>query len=234
MSRCKCSEPAAKASDNVPANEAVMTISGSPFTPLRPIAGLILASGRSERFGAQNKLLAPFGGIPIVRHTLTAYVRAELQPVFLVVGHQAEAVEAAAQGLGVTVVDNPDYRSGQSRALVRGIRALPPECEAVVVGVGDQPLLTESIIGRLTTRYRETGATLVVPRYRGVRGNPVLFDRSHFDELQSVAGDQGGRSVVARHAADILWVDIDDPRPAIDIDTKDDYRRVQAFMPEAE
>jgi molybdenum cofactor cytidylyltransferase len=57
-----------------------------------------------------------------------------------------------------------------------------------------------------------------------VRGNPVLFDRTVFDELRAVTGDEGGRSVVARDPGRVVLVEIDAEMPA-DVDTPEDLNR---------
>ena len=204
--------------------------SDSHSAPPNGIAGLVLASGSSERFGAANKLTAQLGGMAIVRRTLVAYLEAALYPVVLVVGHQQQEVIAAVRGLDVIIVRNPDFRLGQSRALVRGMRALPADAGAAVIGVGDQPFLTAAIIDRLIAAYQETGKSLVVPRYQGSRGNPVLFDRAHFPALEAIEGDQGGRMVLASNHNEIVWVEMGDARPSLDIDTESDLARAQALI----
>src|SRR5690242_12955314 len=103
----------------------------------------------STRFGDANKLLVPLAGVPILRRTVGAYLDADLDPVLVVLGHEMEVVARTLLGLPVTVVRNPAFRLGQSRALVHGLQALPPGCPAAVIGVGDQPLLTPGIIGGL-------------------------------------------------------------------------------------
>ena len=180
----------------------------------------------SRRFAEGNKLLAPLGGQTVVTRTVQAYLDAELDPVLVVLGYQAREVAAALTALPITTVSNPEFEQGQSRALVHGVRALPAHARAAVIGVGDQPLLTGDIIHELVAAYCSSDSPLVVPRYGGQRGNPVLVDRGLFGELLEVEGDQGGRPVLERHRREIVWIDFPDARPGRDIDTLEDWREI--------
>jgi molybdenum cofactor cytidylyltransferase len=198
------------------------------LTASKRVAGVVLASGMSTRFGGRNKLLAPVDGEPVIRRTIKAYLEAGLDPVLVVVGYEGQLVAEALTGLRVVAIYNPDFAEGQSRALRRGVQSLPAGVNAAVIGVGDQPFLTPQVIGRVVARYVESGAPVVAPRYAGRRGNPVLFDRALFPELLEVTGDVGGRPVLQHHRDDIAWVDVDEQRVGLDIDTDDEYRGLQA------
>jgi molybdenum cofactor cytidylyltransferase len=183
------------------------------------VGGVVLASGMSRRFGKDNKLLVSVNGEPVVRRTVKAYVESRLEIVIVVLGYQADAVCQALSGLDVTLVQNPDYEQGQSRALTRGVAALPAGLEAAAIGVGDQPWLESLTIRRLIKLWALRGALIAAPLYAGERGNPVVFSASLFPELLRVEGDLGGRPVVKRHEADVAWLPISDAEQGRDVDT---------------
>lgn len=189
------------------------------------IAGIVLASGVSRRFGDENKLLGNLAGQPLIRHTVNAFVEAGLDPVLVVLGYQSTLLEVALEGLPVSIIHNPEYREGQSRSLIWGIEALGGDVAAAVIGVGDQPFLQARSVADLAETYRRTSTPIVALRHAGRRINPVLFARSLFPELLGVTGDRGGREVVERHRDDISWIDVHDPRIEIDIDTPQDLSR---------
>ncbi len=191
------------------------------------IAGIVLASGMSRRFGAGNKLLARFGGQSVISCTVQAYIDAHLAPLLVVVGYQAEEMVESLYGRSIQVVPNPDFLEGQSRSLRHGLLALPESTIAAVIGVGDQPLLRPETIRSLIDEYLRSHAPLVLPRYAGRRGNPVLFDRCLFPELLSVEGDTGGRSVIESNLGEAAWVDIADTRSGADIDSEDDLAHLE-------
>jgi molybdenum cofactor cytidylyltransferase len=176
----------------------------------------------STRFGDSNKLLVRVRGVPVVARTVQAYVDAGLDPLLVVVGFGATEIEAVLSTFPARCVFNAEFHLGQSRALVRGVRALPQGVDAAVIGVADQPFLTAVIIRSLVDRFSLNRSLLVAPRYAGKIGNPVLFEQRLFPELLQVQGDRGGKPVVQRHRAEIDWVDIDDDRAARDVDTRAD------------
>ena len=185
------------------------------------IAGIVLAAGAGRRFGSQ-KLLAPLEGVPIARRSVEALLGASLDEVVVVLGSDGQAVAASLAGLPVRLVTNAAYAEGMSTSLRAGLDALDPACQAALVALGDQPGVGASIVDRLVARYRATRAPIVAPLYQGgVRGNPVLFDRSLFDELRAVTGDEGGRSVVARDTARVVLVEVPMEMPR-DVDRPED------------
>ena len=185
------------------------------------IAGLLLAAGASRRFGSQ-KLLAPIGGVPVVRRAAEQLIAASLDEILIVLGSDADAIRGALDGLSLRIVTNADFATGMSTSVRAGLAALPPTIEAVVIALADQPTVGPGIVDRLVQHFRVHRSPIVAPLYRGdVRGNPVLFDRSLFDELRDVTGDEGGRAVVARDPARVALVRFDEEMPA-DIDVPAD------------
>ena len=89
--------------------------------------------------------------------------------------------------------------------------------------MADQPGVTPRLLSALVQRHRETLAPVVVPRFEGRRGNPVLFDRSTFAEFAALAGDIGARPIIEAHGDEIAWLDWPTPDILRDIDTPADY-----------
>jgi molybdenum cofactor cytidylyltransferase len=81
------------------------------------IAGIILAGGRSTRYGHRNKLLEALDGVPLVVRAVRAAQASRARPVIVVTGHEATAVSAALAGLDVRIVHNPDFAEGLSTSL---------------------------------------------------------------------------------------------------------------------
>jgi molybdenum cofactor cytidylyltransferase len=188
------------------------------------VAGVVLAGGTSSRFGAANKLLAELDGEPLVRHAARTFLDAGLDETIAVLGYEAEDVSAALVDLDVRTVRNPEYEEGMSTTVARGVRAVDDGVDAVVFLPGDMPAVDPATVESLVDAYRAEVGTAIAAAHDDRRGNPVLFDRRHFDELLAVDGDVGGRPVLL-DGDGAAFVATGDPGVVADVDTTDDLRR---------
>ena len=189
------------------------------------IAGLLLAAGRSARFGG-DKLLAPLHGRPVLFWSAAA-IATEVDALHVVVPPDASARLAALEGIPFVVVEHAGRDAGMASSIHAGIAALPPEAEAVVIALADQPLVSPEVVRRLCIRWREGGVAAVAPRYRDGRGHPVLFGRSTFDALSALTGDTGARTLLRSMGDELALVPVDATTP-VDVDTPDALRRLAA------
>jgi molybdenum cofactor cytidylyltransferase len=186
-------------------------------------AAIVLAAGGATRFG-QPKLLLPWNGTTLLGQVVDrALAAGSIDVVIVVVGCEGERVAAAVSDRPVRVVVNEAWAEGQSSSVRVGLAALPTGVSAALFLLGDQPEVTPEVIEALVQRHRQTLAPIVVPSYRGQRGNPVLFDRAAFAELGQLRGDVGGRVLIERFQQSVERVAFDAP-PPFDIDTPEDYR----------
>lgn len=189
------------------------------------IPGILLAAGRSQRMG-QPKLLLPWHGVPLVRHTAQIALASKLDELIVVTGHRAEHVRAALDGLQVTIVHNDAFLDGQSTSVRAGVAALGPEVQAAVILLADHPLLQPTTIDALIDTYLQEQPLIVVPRYKEQRGNPVLFGRTLFPQLAVLTGDQGARPVLMAHGEHVRYVDVVDQGILLDLDTPEMYQEL--------
>ncbi|RBI59832.1 nucleotidyltransferase family protein [halophilic archaeon] len=203
-----------------------MKISTGALTDGGPtVGGILLAAGQSKRFEGENKLLATVKGEPIVRRSAWSLLCASLADICVVIGHDDKAVRDALSGFGMSFCYNEDYSEGQSTSVDTGIRfAKEIGWDAVVFALGDMPFVDSGTIDILTDTYMARTTTIVAAAYEGKRGNPVLFDKRHFDTLAAVTGDQGGRHLIEEHEDSIL-VETDDPGVIQDIDNRNDLQQ---------
>ncbi len=122
----------------------------------------MLAAGAGSRFGG-GKLLAPIGGRPILQHVLDALAAAGIDDVVVVLGVDAAAIEAAIEWRAERRVVNPDPARGLSSSLPLGFETIGPGAGAVLVALGDQPLVSVEVIQALLDAPASTGRPIVVP-----------------------------------------------------------------------
>ncbi len=182
------------------------------------IAAIVLAAGQSRRMGGANKLTATVGGRPLVRIAAEAALASQARPVVVVTGHEAAAVAAALGGLALTLVYNGDHAAGLSTSLAAGLRALPAGVDGVAVMLADMPEVGPAVIDRLIAALRRD-TDIVVPVWRGRRGNPVVWGAGWLDRLAALEGDAGGRGLIAANPESVVAVAIDEAAVTRDIDT---------------
>ena len=191
------------------------------------VAGVVLAAGSSRRMG-HNKLLLEFDGEALVRRTVRVALAAELEPILVVLGHEAARVEAALAGLPFEPIMNRDHAQGMSGSLRLGIANVPESAGAAVVLLADMPHVTATMIRELVARYTQGGAALVVSQYGEVIAPPALYDAGLFADFAPLDGDESGRQVIQKNwdrAAFLSW-----PEQALaDIDRPQDYEKARAM-----
>jgi molybdenum cofactor cytidylyltransferase len=187
----------------------------------RKVAALVLAAGRSRRMAPHNKLLiTDRTGKPMVCRVVDNVLSSNARPILIVTGHQAEQIEHALGGRPVRYVHAADYAEGLAASLKAGIAAVPPECAAALVCLGDMPLVNGRMIDRILSVYnRDEGRLIVMPTFRGKQGNPMLWDRRFFPEILEITGDSGARFLVGKHPAHVAEVEMADDAVLRDFDT---------------
>jgi molybdenum cofactor cytidylyltransferase len=134
----------------------------------------------------------------------------------------------------ITPLANPDAADGQSAAIRLATAALAadPAVEAVIFSVVDQPFLTPVVFATLAQAWTSGEGEILVSTYGGRRGNPVLFGRRFFAELQALAGDVGGREVLRAHPEKVREIAMPDPAAGQDVDTWEDLQAARAAASE--
>ena len=193
-----------------------------------PLAGVILAAGRSTRMGTPKALL-DFRGAPFVVRILQALEALDLKTRVVVVGPDAGRIRPALATHDCLIVENPDVDGGpiaSLRAALRALRSLSPA--AALVWPVDLPHVRIATVERLIETWRRERRAAVVPAFGERHGHPVIWDARLFEELETnaAAGTEGARAVLHAHAADIATVGVDDPAVIDDLNTPGDYERL--------
>jgi CTP:molybdopterin cytidylyltransferase MocA len=192
------------------------------------IAGILLAAGAATRMG-RNKLLLELEGEPLLRRAARRALEAGLEPLLVVLGHEADRARAALGGLACRPLLNPAWAEGMNTSLSAGVLAVPAAAEAAVALLADMPFVEAAMIRAVVERWRETGAPLVTSRYGAAMAPPTLYARELLPLLTGGTGEGRGRAVVRsqlERAAIVDW-----PAEALaDLDVAEDLERARARL----
>ncbi len=184
----------------------------------KTVGAVLLAAGESQRFGEKNKLLVEIDGKPVVSHALETLVESAVDDIVAIVGHESERVGDVLSGVETRY--NAEYGAGQSTSVKAGVAVAQERgWDATLFMLGDMPFVQTATIDRLIEAYRDDEATILAPSYNGKRGNPALFDATHYDALAAVSGDAGGRELLHTHG---VLVPVEDRGVCEDIDRVSD------------
>lgn len=191
-----------------------------------PVAGILLAAGTSSRMGT-NKMLLEIEGESLLHRAARRGLEAGLDPLFVVLGHEAERARQEIADLPCRPVINEEYERGISSSLRAGVAALPLECGAAVVFLADMPHVGPEMLAALVSHYAQTGARLVASQYGEVKAPPVLYDASLFPELSAVSDARCAQQVVMRHLDEAVVLAWPEERLE-DLDRPEDLARLRS------
>ena len=188
------------------------------------IVGVLLAAGRSGRFGTEKLIHTLQDGTPMAcaaaRNLLPATDR-----IVAVVHPDNATLLSLLEKEGAQVIECAESESGMGHSIACGVRATS-EASGWLIALADMPFIRPETIRQVADLLR-TDARLAAPLYRGRRGHPVGFNRIFYRELVSLSGDAGARDILDRHAAALHTFSCDDPGTLIDIDTLADLEQAK-------
>ena len=190
------------------------------------IIAVVLSAGESSRMG-RPKALLPIEGQKFIERIIRVIGQSKVGRTIVVLGHHADQLRGQIEHFPVEVVINPDYRSGQLSSLQAAIRNIEKDdrCGGMLVHLVDHPFIDAALVDALIKGFFETKALIVLPRYKGKRGHPVIFSRELFGELLNAPVDQGAKAVVNAHRQETVEIEWQDEGITLDIDTPELYRR---------
>ena len=187
------------------------------------LSAILLAAGESKRMGKPKQLM-PLGKSTLLEQAVDNLLDSSVNETIVVVGHQSEEITKTIATRPVKIVINPDYREGMSTSIIAGLMLADPRSQAVMLALGDQPLVASRTINQLIDAFNSHNKCIAVPTYQGRRGHPIIFDIKYKAELFKLKGDIGGREIIRNHSKDVLKVAVDSESVVSDIDTQEDYQ----------
>ena len=184
---------------------------------MKIVFAIILAAGTSSRLGF-NKLTVSIDGESVIRRSVKPFLMAELHKVLVVTGHDHRIIKKELDGLDVSLIHNPHYKKGMSTSVKVAMPFLESS-DALLFHLGDKPFVSSRSIKSVLDTYREGKAKIVLPRFDGKTGHPVMINASLLrDEIGMLYGDSGLREVIEKYKEDVVFIEGDSGN-LYDIDT---------------
>ncbi|HEY2187186.1 MAG TPA: nucleotidyltransferase family protein [Caldimonas sp.] len=183
---------------------------------------VVLAAGRSSRFGAgHHKLAQPLGESTVLAQTIATAIASHLRTVVVTTSTFVEIARSSVAARDVVVLPEVGPEDslllGIGVSIAAGVSACPDSSGWLVLP-GDMPLIRPATLVAVARALDHHAVAFA--QYRGRRGHPVAFAAELYPELTALVGDEGARRIVARYPA--FPVELDDAGILVDIDTEDD------------
>ena len=183
---------------------------------------VVLAAGRSSRFGAgRHKLAQPLGASSVLAQTLACALASQLRTVVVTTAAFVDVARSSVATRDIVVL--PEVAAeraptlGMGTSIAAGVNA-SADSDGWLVLPGDMPLIRPATL--LAVARAIDNHPVAYAQHGGRRGHPVGFAAELYTELSGLSGDEGARRIIARYPA--FAVDVDDPGILVDIDTEDD------------
>ena len=200
------------------------------------IAAVVLAAGRSTRFGSDDKLLAQINGVPMLRLVVDRVTSVGFGSVIVVVPPNAIALQKLLRQSSVQVIENNSHEEGMGSSIscaVQHISRLSLLPNGIAIFLGDMPFIETSTIALICDEFhRRDDKFITRPCFDGIPGHPVIFPIGYRKELQQLVNDRDAKELVLANHSQLRSVDVDQPGATMDIDTISDRDTSEPDTPE--
>ncbi len=193
------------------------------------ISAIILAAGYSSRMREFKPLLS-LGDSTVMERAVDLFRDAGIDDIRVVVGHRAEDLLPVLKCMQVRPVVNDRYREGMFSSIVAGVASLDDDVEAFFLLPVDIPLVRVETVSTLVRAFRNGTCGILYPVCKGKRGHPPLIAARYRDVILEWSGEGGLKPVLARNYDDSCDLETDDEGILHDMDTPEDYDRLNAIM----
>jgi molybdenum cofactor cytidylyltransferase len=201
------------------------------------ITSIVLAAGMSRRMGEANKMLLPFRDSTIFKTTLSNIVQADIGETLVVTGFEAKKITNALKThplsifSKIRIVENKGYEQGMTSSIKTGLKAIdtrnPKSDTHTMICLSDMPLISPEeyrfIAKQFSAFLQQDEKAIVVPFYKGEKGNPVIFSAFYKNELLNLEDTEGGKTVLQKHKNHVYKIEMPTDSVLRDADTKQDY-----------
>ena len=191
------------------------------------IKKILLAAGKSKRFGNKNKLLEMINGKPIINHIFdTLFEIFDPAELIVIVGHEYKIIKNLIFNKDIKILENIDYKRGIGTSISLGVKHLETDVNGVMIVPADMPYINSKDLINLEKKFIEFNCEKVImPEHNSRTGNPVILPRIYFNILKNLKDDFGAKSLIRKK--DIITVKTGFGT-IFDIDTREELNKPKA------
>lgn len=186
---------------------------------------IILAAGASSRLGFPKQTLL-YKGRTLLEIAIEAGLKSKCKQVTVVLGANTDKIEPGLQDYPINIIHNPGWETGMGSSIALAIKTIQDNTSIsqAVIMLCDQPFVTSRLIDSLLYKQQETNKKIIACSYKDTMGVPVLLNRSLFDELILLQGQEGAKKILNAHPDDLATIPFE--KGGVDIDTVADYEEL--------
>ncbi len=192
------------------------------------LAAAVLAAGRSLRFGDQ-KITAELCGKRMVCYPVEDLRRASIETILVILNPETSKKDMSCI-YGARKVVNYNYMEGMASSIRLSVDIVRDDFTHLLITNGDMPLFGWKHYAEMVCLLRKNSTRIISAYNSGILRSPAIFPKEYFDELFSLHGEDGGRSVLNRHKQETIPYEISDTNDLMDIDTQDDLERASIIL----
>ena len=171
-----------------------------------------------------TKQLLRWRGEYLINYVVKKILESQIDELFVILGDHYDEI-ANVIDPRPKIVHNPRWIIGKSSSIKLGVISTEKISDGVIFFLVDQPFINKVVINTLIKEFQNSTDNIIVPRVNGCLCNPVLFGKTYYKKLMNLSGEQGGKEIIKK-AKDVRWVDWEDKKLLLDIDTDEDYKLI--------
>jgi len=189
------------------------------------ISSILLAAGQSKRMLGENKLTKNVNGIPLINCALNNILKSHVNEIIIVLGYQKETIEKLIDKTSkIKFVFNSNFETGMASSIKKGIKNLSDKSEGFFISLADMPSIKSETYNHLIKFNKNK--KIIIPMFKGQKGNPVFFPSSFEEKLLAIQDDDGAKKMLEINKKEVLKLEINDPGIIKDLDVPNDFNNI--------
>ena len=186
------------------------------------ISAILLAAGQSKRMNGENKLNKIINNQPLLKYAINNILESDIEELIVVVGYQKEIIKKLiTDNKKIKIILNKNFKNGIASSIKEGMKHLSKKTEYFFICLGDMPNINKQIYNNLIKSRKNH--QIIIPAYKGQRGNPVLFDKSMKKIIINIEGDNGAKKIINMYENKTFVFETNDQSVIQDFNTQENF-----------